>query len=58
MTISSFEARGIRFVLLSGTNWQYLGSWAKNQKNKYTLPYQTLKINKKQVSLVVLGAET
>ena len=43
MSISLFEA------IVRGRNCQYLGSWAKNQKNKGTLFSSTLKVEEKKV---------
>ena len=39
-------------AIVSGRNWQYLGSWATNQKSKDTLLSQTLKVEEKKVTLV------
>ena len=59
MTISSFEALGVRFELSSEE--EIASNWATNQKSKDTLLSQTLKVEEKKVSLVFsikgLGAE-
>ena len=53
MTISSFEALGVRFELLSEKEITiHLSSWSTNQKSKDTLLSQTLKLEEKKVTLV------
>ena len=53
MTISLFEARGVRFELSSEEEIANIfGSWATNQKSKAILLSQTLKVEEKKVSLV------
>ena len=50
MTISSFEALGVRFELSSEEEIANIGSWARNKKSKNTLLSQTLKVEEKKMS--------
>ena len=53
MTISSFEAQGVRFVLQSEEEIANISAFGlKIKKNKDTLLSQTLKVEEMKVSLV------
>ena len=55
MTISLFEARGVRFELSSEEEIANIAApWPKIKKSKNTLLSLTLKVEEKKVSLVFL----
>ena len=52
MAISSFEPQYSEVrIIVKGRKCQYLGPWAINKKTKDTLLCQTLKVEKKKVSV-------